>query len=254
MDKGKVLPLWQPIGTSTNQLALQAYEKYGLKTSHTGTLDPMAEGVVILLIGDARLEKNVHSETKKTYVFEILQGIKTDSYDGMGLIIEENFALQVNNEELIKKTLRDFKGTYEQEVPIFSSIRYKGKMLHQHAQNLDFEVDKMPTKKGEIYSISLVSLKKKKLHTAINEVIKKIKDVRVGEFRQTRIINNWQNTIKNSPNILIPIIKIEVEMSRGLYVRSLSQDICKKLGIFGFVYTLVRTKNGKYTRQNCKKL
>ncbi len=254
MDKGKVLPIWQEIGYSTNQLALDAFNKYGQKTTHTGTLDPMAEGVVVLLIGNERFNKSIHSEGKKTYEFEIFQGISTDSFDGMGLVTKENFEKQVDNERLIKNVLKSFVGKYTQEVPIYSSIRYKGKLLHQHAQNKEFVIDTMPMKNGEIYKIKLLGIRKRRAHSVISELITKIEGVRVGEFRQTRIIRNWKNFVKNTQNILIPIIKIEVQMSRGLYVRSLSQDICRKLNTLGFVSSLVRTKNGKYNRQNCKEL
>lgn len=254
MLKGKVIPLWQKVGSSTNQLALTACYKYGLKTSHTGTLDPMAEGVVILLVGDERFHKNKHSETKKTYEFEICQGIKTDSYDGMGLILKESFVNLTDNRTQIKKALSKLNGKYTQEVPVYSAIRYKGKLLHQHAQEGSVDIEKMPIKNGEIYTIKLLSVKKRRLHTVIKEMINKIEKVREGDFRQTRIIRNWKNYLKNSTNILIPIIKIQVQMSRGLYVRSLSQDICNLLDTTGFVCSLVRTKNGKYTKQNCQKL
>lgn len=57
--------------------------------------------------------------------------------------------------------------------------------------------------------------------------------------------------MQKTPDRQIQVATIQVEMSRGLYVRSLSQDIANKIGTLGFVTRLVRTQNGEYTKEKC---
>jgi tRNA pseudouridine55 synthase len=250
-DNG-IFPVWQPVGKSTNHLTKQIGEELGVLTSHTGTLDPMAEGVVIVLCGEKRLQKIELASWKKTYEFELAFGIRTDSFDGLGIITEVKLNNFLNiSKERIEDILNKFVGPYTQTVPIYSAIKYQGKKLFIHA-NSGVVIDKLPEKSGIIFDIKLLNLKEKLLSETIEETINKISAVE-GNLRQNEIILSWKNLLSNYSNSgsqQIYVAKIRVENSRGLYVRSLSQDICKALGTVGFVTSLVRTANGQYTKSD----
>lgn len=77
---------------------------YGVKTAHTGTLDPMAEGVIIVLLGEERYKKYELAGLKKTYEFEISFGFETDTFDGLGLTVSKHFSAHT----LLKMTLHMF--------------------------------------------------------------------------------------------------------------------------------------------------
>src|SRR3989339_832845 len=203
--KKQILPIWQPVGKSTNHLTRQIADKIGLKTAHTGTLDPMAEGVVVVLAGNKRLEKIKLASWKKTYEFDIAFGISTDSLDGLGLITKTNFECKTISPKVIQSVLKSLVGNYSQTVSV------------------------------------------KKL---VKNLIAKIKLVE-GDLRQKEITDCWENFTGNIDTTSIQVAKIEVQISRGMYVRSLSQDICEKLGINGFVSNLIRTRNGKYSKKSC---
>src|SRR3989338_9649097 len=125
MDHPRILSIWQPIGYSTHIIASKAAEKSSCPTSHTGTVDPMAEGVIIVLLGEERHKKYEYAEWPKEYVFEITFGLCTDSYDGLGLVtsFHEGFI----DEGSVEKALENFKGGYVQDVPPFSSVKVGGK-------------------------------------------------------------------------------------------------------------------------------
>ncbi|MDC0449237.1 hypothetical protein OAL67_01380, partial [bacterium] len=131
------------------------------------------------------------------------------------------------SKEEIEKALKGFIGDYEQITPIYS-VR-KGAM-----------------KSGEIYSIELLDLQFTNFQRLKQEIIEKIKNVE-GDFRQEEIIKQWQDVSVGACRGM----SLRVTMSKGLYVRSLSQDIAKKLGTVGFVTSLIRTKNGTYSKKDC---
>jgi tRNA pseudouridine55 synthase len=244
-----ILPVWQPLGQSTNHMTKLISEKLGVKTAHTGTLDPMAEGVVVVLYGEERLRKIELASWKKTYEFEITFGISTDSFDGLGKI--EKIDFKPINEVAVENVINSFKGPYTQKVPIYSAIKYRGKKLFKHANN-GTAVLELPEKSGEIFYIELINFQEKFLHQQVEQIITKIRKVE-GPLRQEIIINGWENFLKkHKTNEKVTTATIRVENSRGLYVRSLSQDICRALGTVGFVSNLVRTANGIYTRDNCQ--
>jgi len=248
LPKNNILPVWQQIGQSTNHLTKLVGQHLGVKTSHTGTLDPMAEGVVIVLCDDKRLKKIELASWKKTYEFEIAFGIQTDSFDGLGLIKKVGFKMPSENS--VEATLRKFVGSYTQTVPIYSAIKYQGKKLFKHA-NAGTKVDTLPTKSGTIFRISLLGVRKQTVHSLIDEIIKKIAKVE-GPLRQAEITAAWEKLKCDTfPTKELQIAKILAQTSRGMYVRSLSQDICKAVDCGGFVSSLVRTRNGAYNRKSC---
>lgn len=240
-----IIPVWQPQGYSTNHLAKKIGELYGVKSTHTGTLDPMAEGIIIVLLDEDRLKRNELSSSIKGYEFEICFGIRTDSFDGMGIIKEENVT-SVNN---IEDILSSFIGDYEQTVPIFSAQLYKGKKLFEYG-HLNKEVP-LPKKNGKIYKLEMLSSKYINVEDIRTNILTKLNNI-TGDFRQEKIIKQWEEYKFKVDKLLV--CKFYAEVSRGLYIRSLSQDICDKLNTNGFVYSLVRTRNGNYTYKKCEKL
>ena len=240
----RILPIWQPVGNSTHLIARTIAQKYNVKTSHTGTLDPMAEGVVIILLGEERFKKYEYAKWLKTYEFEIVFGIQTDTYDGMG-IITNTFDIGILEEALVK-TLHSFKGSYRQIVPIYSTLKVKGKHLHEHARAHSL-VKNLPTRSGEIKDIELLDFYTLPLSTIKKSIVNRIQIVK-GDFRQKAIIDQWQN-FNAQPQF--QVARIKVNLTKGLYVRSLSQDLAASLKSCGFTYSISRTSNGSYTKEDC---
>lgn len=253
MTNNDIIPIWQPVGYSTNHLAKSVGNLYGVKATHTGTLDPMAEGVILVLLGDSRLKRQEVSSLIKEYEFEIIFGLSTDSFDSMGFVQKDETHRDLTiNTDFIENVCDSFIGKYEQKVPIFSAQLYKGKKLFEWG-HLKEEVP-LPSKAGEILDLKLFGFEQVSLKIIVQNILKKIRDIR-GNFRQQEIIENWAKYLSTiEPNSKVYKASFKVQMTRGLYVRSLSQDIAERLGTLGFVYSLVRTKNGQYTKKDCKNL
>lgn len=243
-----ILPFWQEIGTSTSIIARKVAEKLNTKTSHTGTLDPMASGVVLILKGDEYFNKEKYIQNYKTYNFDILFGLSTDTHDALGIIeksIDEDF--EVNQNQLIG-AINSMTGGYHQQYPDFSSKKVEGKSLWEY-KRLGLPVPDVFID-GEILEIKVGELQKVSSEFEIKNLIETIKTIK-GNFRQQEIIEKYQ-ILKFPPYFFK--INLEVEMSRGMYVRGLVRDICNKINIPGIVINLVRTKDGDFSQNDCQKL
>jgi tRNA pseudouridine55 synthase len=124
------------------------------KIGHTGTLDPLATGVLVCTIGKyTKLNLDLTSEFKE-YIAEMRLGISTDTLDITGKIKEEE---KVNiDEETIIKVINSFKKEYEQEVPIYSSVKVNGRKLYDYARNGE-EVE-LPKRMVTIKEIEVISI------------------------------------------------------------------------------------------------
>lgn len=103
------------------------------RVGHAGTLDPMATGVLVMLLGKATKLSNTITNHDKEYVTKVFFGKSTDTQDSAGKVIEEK---NIHNLDLeaVKKSLDGFKGDIEQIPPMVSAIKYKGKKLYQLAR------------------------------------------------------------------------------------------------------------------------
>ena len=182
------------------------------KVGHTGTLDPMATGVLVLCINNATKLVEIFQADDKEYIAEITLGYDTDTLDITGKILkEENVHIE---KERIIETLKNMKGFYEQEVPIYSAVKINGKKLYEYARN-NISVE-LPKRKIEIKELELIS--------------------------EIKYENNKT------------IFSIRCVVSSGCYIRSLAKDIANKLNTIGVMSNLNRTREGIFKIENAYNL
>ncbi len=122
------------------------------KIGHTGTLDPIATGVLVLCIGKATKLVDVITGTDKEYVASVKLGELTDTLDTEGKTLEQRKCF-INKDELVN-VLDSFIGKYDQEVPIYSAVKVNGKKLYEYARRN--EKVNLPKRKVEIKKIELL--------------------------------------------------------------------------------------------------
>lgn len=122
------------------------------KVGHTGTLDPIATGVLVLCVGKATKLVEVLTSNDKEYVATVKLGILTDTLDTDGTIIEKK-CVNLDKDKL-ENVLNSFIGTYNQEVPIYSAVKINGKKLYEYAREKK-EVT-IPKRMVEIKKIKLI--------------------------------------------------------------------------------------------------
>ena len=137
-------------GISSNRLVQEVKKSLSLKkVGHLGTLDPMAEGLVILAINRATRFSSFFLESDKSYIAGITFGAKTDTDDAMGQVIESSEIIP--KEKDINEALESFIGESMQVAPFFSALKFKGKPLYKYAREGEF-ISK-PPRYINIYSI-----------------------------------------------------------------------------------------------------
>lgn len=134
------------------------------KIGHTGTLDPIATGVLVVCIGKALKISELITATNKTYQATMILGIETDTLDSTGTIIHQNKPKEITKEE-ITNILNYFKGQITQEVPAYSAIKINGKKLYEYTRN-NIPVE-LPKREVTIYDIKLLNISNNQKTTEI---------------------------------------------------------------------------------------
>lgn len=123
------------------------------KIGHTGTLDPIATGVLVVCLNKYTKLVNILMSLEKEYIAKIKIGIKTDTLDITGNVIEKRKCS--TTKEKIEEVLKSFIGIYKQTIPLYSAKKINGKKLYEYARNK--ESVKLPTNEVEIYDLKLIS-------------------------------------------------------------------------------------------------
>ena len=147
-------------GCTSHDIVYQVKKIVNEKVGHTGTLDPMATGVLPLLIGKGTLCSKYLINHDKVYKVQLTLGVKTDTADSEGSIIEEKKVPQeAFQKKRIEEVLETFLGKQEQIPPMYSAIKVKGKKLYEYARK--GQVVEVQPRLIEIYKIKLLKINRK---------------------------------------------------------------------------------------------
>jgi tRNA pseudouridine55 synthase len=204
-----VLLLDKPIGLSSNQALQKA--KWLLraeKAGHTGTLDPLATGVLPLCFGAATKFSQMHLDADKSYETLLRLGIKTSTADAEGEVVQERPVTVP--EGLLDDVVRRFTGPIRQIPPMHSALKKDGKALYEYAR-AGIEVERAP-RDVTIYALKVL-----------------------------------ETTMDSAP----AAIKLEVDCSKGTYIRTLGEDIGEALGCGAHLGSLRRIRTGGFDASQC---
>lgn len=199
--EGLVLNIYKPGGITSFGVVSRVRSRLKVKKAgHGGTLDPMAEGVLIVLVGKATKLAAELSALQKEYRAVILLGRTTDTYDITGETVDEQEPPELSA-ETVQSALNDFTGEIDQIPPMFSALKVDGQRLYKLARK-GMVIEREPRR------VTIHSL-------------------RLDAFEHPRL-------------------SITVCCSKGTYIRSLADDIGRRLGTGGCLESLLRTRVGDY--------
>ena len=205
-----ILLIDKPTGMTSHDVVYKVRKKTDVKrVGHTGTLDPLATGLLIILVGrEFTKRQNEFLKLDKEYICEAQLGIETDTYDADGKVIQRAKwkELKEISQTNLKKVLENFRGEIIQIVPAYSAVKIKGQKLYEKARKGEIIKD-LPSKKIDIKKLELLDFKKD----------------------QQKIF-----------------FTIKVVCSSGTYIRSLVHDIGQLLGVGATITSLRRISIGKY--------
>jgi len=191
-----LLLLDKPAGISSNQ-ALQKIKKIfnAKKAGHTGSLDPIATGMLPICFGETTKVAHFLLNNDKGYLVTAKFGVSTTTGDREGEVLETK-STSTLSQEIIINALKSFVGQYDQTAPLYSALKYEGRPLYFYARK-GIEVPRK-TRMIEIYSIKFESFES-------------------------------------------DILKFHVMCSKGTYIRSLVEDVAKKIDSLAHIQELRRT-------------
>ena len=202
-----VLLLDKPQGCSSNHILQKVKRLFdAAKAGHTGSLDPLATGMLPVCLGEATKISAFLLDSDKKYRFKCQLGVSTNTGDAEGEVIDTQDASAISEQDILA-VLPEFIGEIEQIPPMFSALKHNGERLYDLARK-GIEVERKP-RSITIYNIDYISL-------ATDD--------------QQRII-----------------LELEVECSKGTYVRTLAEDIAKKLDCCAHITALRRLSVGPYS-------
>lgn len=253
----RTLNIYKPPGMTPLE-AVKAFQKKNpaykdIRISYAGRLDPLAEGVLLVLTGAELKKQKKYWELDKEYEADILLGIYTDTYDVLGLpqaqLRSESSSRRSSETPALNSLLQEFQGEYTFSFPPYSSRRIKGKPLFWWARNDRLDEIEIPQKTVQIYKVELVDKKEIQKEELSRQVVEKVNSVQ-GDFRQEDIKKAWKNILSDSKEDTFTVLKIKVRCSSGTYIRSIADDIGKKLETGAVLLHLKRTRVGKYKGKN----
>ena len=205
-----VVAIDKPAGMTSHDVVSKLRRLYGTKqVGHTGTLDPMATGVLPVMIGRAVKASEYLSSDCKNYLAGMQLGITTDTEDVTGTVLTRNENLPTKEE--VEAVLARFRGKIMQIPPMYSALKVKGQKLCDLARK-GVEVERTP-REIEIYRLELI---------------------------ESREADGWY--------------LLDVECSKGTYIRTLTADIGAALGCGGAMESLRRGAAGPFALSDCHTL
>lgn len=196
-----VFPIFKEKGLTSHDVVYKMRKILHIKkVGHTGTLDPDVTGVLPIVVGEATKLTEYMQIKDKSYSAEVTLGISTETEDASGEVTD-TLKMEPLSDEAVDKVIQSFTGAYNQQVPLYSSVKVDGRKLYEYARS------------GEA-------------------VERPIKTVFIRNIERTGEIESDGSTVK---------FNIDVTCSKGTYIRTLSVDIGRALGVPAHMSGLIRT-------------
>ena len=224
--------------------------------TYAGRLDPMAEGLLLILVGDECKKKDEYLGLDKEYEVEVLLGVGSDTGDVLGKLktVESKQKIVISKQKIID-AVKLLIGKRSEKYPAFSSRTVNGKPLFMHARNIAEQGEsiklvnaEMPEKEIEIYSADFINMHEISLDELVQTAKERIAKVK-GDFRQEKILDSWEKMLSTNLNAFqkFQIVQLRIRSSSGAYMRTLAQKLGESLEISALAWKIKRTKIGDYT-------
>lgn len=224
-------------------------EYQNTKMTYAGRLDPMAQGLLLILSDQDVHRKEEFLALNKTYEVDILFGFSTDTYDILGIVHEaenSNSLAEKISTEVLQQKLEKYQKTFMQKYPAYSSKTVQGKPLWLHSRDGTSDQILVPQREVSIYEVLLLKISeisKIEILKHINQRIKKVS----GDFRQEEILTLWKERIADISELkTFPIARIKVKCSSGTYMRTLANQIGEDFSVPALAWSITRTELGEY--------
>ena len=242
-----IVNVYKEPGFTSHDVVAKLRGIYGQKkVGHTGTLDPMAEGVLIVVLGQATKLSDLILTSRKQYIATMKLGVSTETDDTTGekqkLCDGDKLRALVSDEKELRSKLeslfKEFLGKSMQVPPLYSAIKINGKKLYEYArEGIEIKPDARPV---EIYSLELMDV-----------------EISMADSTSTDNMNSdnvsADNLNSDNESVVDCYVRFKVDCSKGTYIRALIRDMGEKLGVGAAMSALVRDEiNGIYAKDGLR--
>ncbi|MGN0709472.1 MAG: tRNA pseudouridine(55) synthase TruB, partial [Anaerovoracaceae bacterium] len=207
MTRSGIINIYKEQGMTSHDVVGKVRRIVGEKrVGHTGTLDPMATGVLPICVGRSARVIQYLDPDRKAYRCVMKLGKRSDTYDAWGSFVEEAGDAEINavDEEKVRDVFSRFKGDMEQMPPFYSAVKVNGRRLYEYARKgKAIDMADVPARKIHIYSLS-------------------VEGMELGRGSESTV-------------------SFSVECSRGTFIRSICDEAGEALGTHGYMCSLERT-------------
>ena len=206
----EILLVDKPLGMTSFDVIRVLRKKLGIrKMGHAGTLDPLATGLMIIGVGAGTKKLSEFIKLDKEYIAEVLIGERRSTGDMEGVVLEV-VAVDALDEELVRTTLHEMEGVLTLAVSAYSAIKKDGVPMYKRARKAEKsgeEITELPVRDMHVYEAKLLQTEKKK----------------------DRVV-----------------LTVEFRVGSGTYIRSLGEELGRRLGYPATLQSLRRTKVGEF--------
>jgi tRNA pseudouridine55 synthase len=221
----------------------------GVKLGHAGRLDPMAEGLLTVLVGDENRDVHRLRALPKTYELDVLLGVGSDSFDELGLIAAVDECAV--GEAALARACAALEGEHLQRYPPFSQARVGGVSLIAlgHA---GVAVER-PSAARTLHAVTLLGVAETDLAAACARALSRVALIR-GDFRQAAIGERWRAAAAERGGARLTVASLRVRCSAGTYMRTLAHDLGAAVGAPALAARIRRTAAGELTLDGARTL
>lgn len=257
------IPKYVTLKKEVGQTPLQCVEHWrakhpeytNLPLAYAGRLDPMASGKLLILIGDeCKVQERYHGLDKQ-YEFSVLFGVGSDTGDVLGRLLIAKTPPQILK-IAVQTATKSIPRTITLPYPHFSSKTVQGKPLHTWTLENRLGEITIPVKTSSVYKLKLITTQTKKRSEIYAEVSTKIETIPTvtderksigNDFRRSDVRLDWKKFSEfGKPTDEYSIATFTCIASSGTYMRSLAEEIGKRLGTKALAYHIHRTHIGTY--------
>lgn len=253
-----ILNVYKPIGVTPLEIIKQIRKHFPEHQQETigyaGRLDPLAHGVLLLMLGEANKQREKYLGFSKEYVFEALFGVDTDSHDIMGILQKKHSKeTPATIETQLKKLVKEKIGKQKQTYPVYSSKTVEGKPLYWWAKENKLDEITIPSKEITINTFELLKMDTITKEDLQKKVIYAIHTVK-GDFRQEETEIIWQQFLEKEASKKFVTATFSISCSSGTYIRKIISTIGEELGTGAIALDILRTKVGEYSLKDSLRL
>jgi tRNA pseudouridine55 synthase len=233
-------PGWTPL-EAMEALRARTPELTDEPMVYAGRLDPMAEGLLLVLTGDDRYALPAHLGHDKDYDATFLFGLSSDTFDALGRLAP--VVPVAPSVAACAAAVAGLTGAHALPLPAWSAYKVKGRPLHAWAREGRLHEIELPVRRMQVTAVGPVSGATVRADALIDDVLARIDRVR-GQFRQDQARADWLKRAAADPPLVV--VRAELTVTSGTFVRSLAHNLGERLGCGGLLLALRRTRIGDY--------